>query len=153
MNLYPKCKPADPVIAFEIIEDVTEEVVTLQQAKDWLTIDYPDWDWLIEMLIKAAREECEKFTGLSIGVRKIKLTGDYENELVYMPFEPITEKTGNEQRVGYTADTCPSAIKLAILRMVHTHFEFRNDIEKSGVSMLDVNADKVLKPFRRRVGL
>lgn len=153
MNLYPKCKPADPVITFDVIEDVTSEVVTLQQAKDWLTIDYPDWDWLIEMLIKAAREECEKFTGLSIGVRKIRLIGDYKNESAYMPFEPVTEKADDQQTVGYTAETCPSAIKLAILRMAHTHFEFRNDIEKSGVSMLDINAQKVLMPFRRRVGL
>lgn len=153
MNLYPQRKQAEPKITFEIIEDVTDEVVSLQQAKDFLTIDFDDWDWLIELLIKAAREECEKFTGLSIGVRKIKLTGDYENELAYMPFEPITEKTGNEQTVGYTADTCPGALKLAILRMIHTHFEYRNDVEKSGVSMLDINAERVLKPFRRRVGL
>ena len=153
MKLYPDRKTAEPRITFEIIEDVISEVVSVKHAKDFLQIDFDDWDWLIELLIKSSREESEKFTGLSIGVRKIKFSGDYQNESAYMPFAPITEKAGDLQTVGYTSATCPAAIKLAILRMVHTHFEFRNDIEKSGVAMLDINAQTILKPFRRRVGI
>lgn len=145
MLLYPEPKVCEFPITYELISDVTVEVVTLADAKAFLQIDFPDFDTLISLLITAAREEAEKLTGLSIGEREIQLTGDFTDEGGYMPFEPIVSDTDGLQIVGYTPETCPAAIKLAIMKSVHSQFENR----QSEISM----DAQLLKPFRRRVGL
>jgi len=147
--LYPEDKCKEPTITYELIEDVSEEVIPLEQAKDYMGIDFDDFDLMITKLIKAVRKNFERWTGLSIGMRKIKVIGDYTSELAYMPFEPITEKDGDLQTVGYTSSNCDEDLVDAMLNVIHTAFENRADI-KFNISDLCQLASK---GFRRRVGI
>jgi len=146
MSFY--CKPYQPKVTYTIITDVQTEVITVEEAKAFMTIDYPDFDSLIEMLISAARCEAEKYTGLSIGIREIQLAGDYTDESVYLPFAPGGEiSEDGKQTVGYDAGTLPGDLKLALLNMVHIAFENRTTGLSYGTSL------KLLDKSRRRVGL
>ena len=150
MRLYPDCKPKEPTITCKVITDVAEEVITLDQAKESMTVDFDDWDELIERLIKGVRKSFERWTGLSIGVREIEVFGDYESDLAYMPYEPITVQNGALQTVGYTRADCPEDLTEAMLEVIHACFENRNDPRKSNISDLSQIASKA---FRRRVGI
>lgn len=135
-----------PKVTYTIITDVTEEVISIAEAKSYMGIDFPDFDVIIPMFIKAARQEAEKHTGLSIGVRQIKLAGDFTDPEAYMPFAPFGGYTTDGiQNVGYTAATLPGDLKLALLTMIHTAFENRT-------TGLNFNL-KLLDKSRRRVGL
>lgn len=147
MLLYQKEK-TQPRVTHTILTDVQDEVLTVAEAKSFMGIDYPDFDTLIGMLISAAREEAEKYTGLSIGIRQIKLKGDYLDESVYMPYAPYeVPDIEGLQTVGYDAQTVPADIKLALLNMVHIAFDNRADGLNFGTSL------KLLDKSRRRVGL
>lgn len=146
MNIYPRKTEQEPIITFKIIEDVVTEVLSLDDVKEYLTIDFPDHDWILNKLIKGVRKGFERWTGLAIGVKKIELSGDYQNELAYMPFEPINDQAGALQTVGYTPGNCPDDIQVAMMKVIHACFENRE---------LDINTEceNASKGFRRRVGL
>lgn len=148
LSLYTHKKKPTPVVTYTVITDVSEEIISLADAKAFMGIDFPDFDSLIPMFIKGAREEAERYTGLSIGSRTIQLGGDWEEENAYMPFAPIlsTDETGIQQ-VGYTAETIPGDLKIAILNMVHIAFDNRTTGLNYGTSL------KLLDRSRRRVGL
>ncbi|MNI22838.1 Phage gp6-like head-tail connector protein [compost metagenome] len=148
--LYPKDKEKEPVITFEIIEDVAQELFSLDEMKQFLVVDYDDFDVLINRLIKAVRINFERWTGVALGVKKIKLIGDYESENAYMPLMPITEQNGANQTVGYTKDNCPDDIIIAMQEVIHTCFENRDNSSKYNISDLCQQASK---GFRRRVGI
>jgi len=145
---YPYVKKSTPKVTYTVITDVETEVITLEEAKQFMQIDFDDFDSVIYMLIKAARQEAERYTGLSIGNREIQLGGDWEEEDAYMPFEPIISTSDSGvQVVGYTDQTLPGDLKLAILNMVHISFENRTTGLNYGTSL------KLLDRSRRRVGL
>lgn len=145
MLLYtPKVR--EPKVSYTILTDVATEVITVAEAKAFMTIDFPDFDeTLANIFIPAIREAAERYTGLSIGTRQIQLAGDYHDEDAYMPFAPVisTDNDG-KQTVGYDAQTVPAGLKLAMLTILHDAFENR------------VGYNFNLKPldlYRRRVGL
>jgi len=142
-------KACEPKVTYTIIEDVQTELITVEEAKLFMTIDFPDFDTnLIPMFIKAVREEAEKYTGLSIGVREIQLAGDYTNPKAYMPFAPYAEPSAEGiQTVGYTAETLPGDLKLAMLNMMHIAYDNRT----TGLNF--ATGLKLLDRSRRRVGL
>lgn len=141
-------KKCEPVVTYTVISDVETELITVEEAKAFMGIDFPDFDSIIPIFIKAAREEAEKYTGLSIGEREIQLAGDYTDENAYMPFAPYQayDEEGL-QAVGYDAETLPGDIKLALLNGIHVAFENRTSGLNFG-SMLTL-----LAKSRRRVGL
>jgi hypothetical protein len=144
--LTPERKCKEPNITFKITEDVAIEVLSLDDVKEYLTIDFPDHDWILNKLIKGVRQSFERWTGLAIGVKKIELSGDYESDLAYMPLEPINDQVGALQTVGYDRNNCPDDIQVAMMKVIHACFENRE---------LDINkeCEKASKGFRRRVGL
>lgn len=145
LQFQPK---AEPKVKYSVVTDVQAEVITVAEAKSFMGIDFPDFDGIIPMFIKAAREAAEKYTGLSIGQRIIQLTGDYLDESVYMPFAPYAapDATGL-QSVGYDAETLPGDVKLALLNMIHYAFDNRAEGINFGGTI------KQLDLSRRRVGL
>lgn len=141
-------REAEPKVTYTIINDVETELISVPEAKAFMGIDFPDFDAIIPTFIKAAREAAEKHTGLSIGEREIALAGDYTNADAYMPFAPYNppDEMG-VQMVGYTAETLPGDLKLALLNMIHIAFENR-------ANGLDFSSSlKLLDKSRRRVGL
>lgn len=140
----------EPRVHFHIVEEFTEEIITLDEVKLFLQlVGIPDFDQLLtSLLIPAARAEAERYTGLSIGQRTIQLSGDWQDEKAYMPFEPIisTSETG-KQVVGYTAATMPADLKLGIMNMIYIAFNNR----EQGLDL--TSGLKLIATSRRRVGL
>ena len=139
------------MIQVTISEDLDTEPITLQDAKNWLQVDYPDWDDLITMLITAAREQSEKVSGQAYGVKTIKVTGNEKAERVYpiQPFiEDVTldeEETANyEYKAGFT--TLPMDLKVAVLQRVATGFAYRqNGIQEAVNGVLNQSHNAELK--------
>ncbi|WP_343702697.1 phage head-tail connector protein [Chitinophaga sp.] len=79
----------------KVVTDVTDEPVTLQEAKDFLKISYSDEDALIEGLIMASRQLLEKLLNISIATKTLKATfthdGCYPYQIPYGPVGNITE--------------------------------------------------------------
>lgn len=79
--------------------DLVAEPVSLQDAKDFMEIDFDDFDALITRLIKAARISSEKFTGLAYGKKEIELVSNQSKvNIPYAPFKEIVtlvDKDGN----------------------------------------------------------
>lgn len=141
-------KKTRPKVTYTTITDITEEVISVAEAKSFMNIDFDDFDAIIPLFIKGAREEAEKYTGLSIGVRQIQLAGDYTDEDAYMPFAPFAAyDTDGKQTVGYDIDTVPGDLKIALLNMIHIAFENRTTGLNYSTSL------SLLDKSRRRVGL
>jgi hypothetical protein len=124
-----------------IIEDIESEPVTLAMAKEWMNIDFTDYDSLIEMLIKASREKSEKVSGQSYGVRTYQVTGNQKDCKVY-PIGPFIEDVvwADEDGVktyryeaGFTE--VPSMLLVAILQRVATGFAYRQNGLMEAVNM------------------
>ena len=143
-----------------IVQDLATEPVTLAETKEFMHIDFPDFDVLITLFIKSARIASEKFTGLSYGEKTIELVNK-GSSCVSLPLGPVTsiesvkDKDGNdleyvsfgfdnplislnnesvtEFSVIYKAgfETCPEDLKEAIKRRTETAFQFRSDAVKS----------------------
>lgn len=83
----------------QTITDLTIEPVSLQEVKDFMEIDFNDFDVLITRLLKAARVSSEKYTGLSYGKKKIALVSDQAQVNVplgpYKEFFSLVDKDGN----------------------------------------------------------
>ena len=139
------------MIQVTISEDLDTEPITLQDAKNWLQVDYPDWDDLITMLITAAREQSEKVSGQAYGVKTIKVTGNEKAERVYpiQPFiEDVTldeEETANyKYKAGFT--TLPMDLKVAVLQRVATGYAYRqNGIQEAVNGVLNQSHNAELK--------
>lgn len=82
-----------------VITDLVTEPVTLQEAKDFMEIDFSDFDALITRLIKQARISSELYTGRAYGKKEIELVSNqYKVTLPYVPFGElitIVDKDGN----------------------------------------------------------
>lgn len=61
-------------IQYSVIEDLTEEPITLDFFKQHARIDFDTDDTLCEVYIKAARQELERWSQLSFGIKTIGLT-------------------------------------------------------------------------------
>lgn len=121
------------MLQIEIIEDLTTEPVTLQEAKEFMSIDYPDFDILIGLLITASRKASERVTGKAYGPKIVQITGNSQCDKIY-PITPFVsaETWGSENEnidyrynAGYT--NCPDDLKIAILMRVATGFSVRQN--------------------------
>lgn len=87
------------MIQTRVLTDLVTEPVTLQEAKDFMEIDFTDFDTLITRLIKQARISSELFTGLSYGKKEIELVSNQSKvQIPYGPFGElltIKDKDGN----------------------------------------------------------
>jgi hypothetical protein len=64
------------------------EVVSLAEAKEWLSVDYPDWDDLIQSLIQSSLDRSQKVSGSSYWPVKVTVTGNKACEFIY-PIQPV----------------------------------------------------------------
>jgi len=127
------------MLQIEVITDISTEPITLQEAKNFLAIDYSDYDTLITNLITASREVVETNTGKASGTKLIQITdnsySDRTGEIVKI--YPITPFISNEDWSGengnityqYSAgySECPQWFKFCILQRVATGFAYREN--------------------------
>ncbi len=80
-------------MAYQVLVPVAQEPVNLQEMKQYLRIDYPDEDLLLQMLISQAREYGENYTRRSFAAQVLQamLTIDL------LPAGPITGPIGWRQ--------------------------------------------------------
>ena len=120
------------MIQVRIIEDLETEPITLEDAKSWMQIDYPDFDDLIELLIKSSREISEKNSSQAYGIKTIRVTGNQACERVYpiQPFiETVDEDPWSYENYTYKAgfQVLPMDLKVAVLQRVATGFAYRQN--------------------------
>jgi len=77
------------MIQTRVLTDLIAEPVTIQEAKDFMEIDFTDFDALITRLIKQARISSELYTGLSYGKKEIELVSNQSK--VQIPYGPFGE--------------------------------------------------------------
>jgi hypothetical protein len=117
------------------------EVISLAKAKQWLSIDFSDWDDLIQDLINSATAKSQKVSGSAYWPVTVTVTGNTAKEYIY-PIEPVTAilpDPENEEdyksytyEAGYAQDEVPDDLKRAILQRVATGFnERQNGYEKA----------------------
>jgi hypothetical protein len=116
-----------------LIEDLQHEPISLQEAKDWMQMDYNDFDSLINMLIKSSREQSEKISGQAYGIKTFEIIGNEADEKVY-PVQPFVEDVAFAQEDGvkryrYKAGfvTLPMDLKVAVLQRIATGFAYRQN--------------------------
>lgn len=123
--------------SLRVLTAATVEPVTLEEAKLHLRVDGDDDDTLIEALIAASRDYCERFTGLALSEQTLEFTVDASDE-VFLPLAPVTSITSvtslvdNVETVLVDAtdywaniDCLPAQIKLfdayvGVLKIVYT---------------------------------
>lgn len=121
------------MIQFKTIQDLAAEPITLVQAKEWMQIDYPDWDMLIGTLITASRQFSEKVSGQAYGEKIIEVTGNQKECKVY-PIQPFIEDVewADEDGVVSYRYKCgwvviPDSLKISMLQRIATGFAYRQN--------------------------
>jgi hypothetical protein len=128
------------MIQVTIKENLETEPITLHDAKNWMQIDYNDFDDLITILITASREQSEKVSGQAYGVKTIKVTGNEKQDRVYpiQPFiEDVTEDEEEVKNYEYKAGfvNLPMDLKVSVLQRVATGYAYRQNGVESAVNM------------------
>lgn len=77
----------------QITTDLASEPVTLNEAKEYLKVDYADDNDLITTLIKSARKTIERYTGRSLGAKTIKVYYATVAEVFTLPYGPVNAVT------------------------------------------------------------
>src|SRR5699024_2940348 len=149
------------------------EPVTLEEVKDYLKIEYPDEDDLIESLISSGRSKCEKIAGLCFIKSEVEgfyLNGGDKVELFYSNI--LKDNDGNyiidgdydivgdgnkkwiltnESSIGvaYTSgfDVVPEWAKTAIKEQVAWDYENRGDGMAKGLVKTLMQHRKTLHEF------
>jgi hypothetical protein len=117
------------------------EVVSLAEAKQWLNIDYSDFDTLIQSLIDSSIAKSQKVSGCAYWPVTVTVTGNTLEEYIY-PIEPVTTLLPDPDYVeeyedytytsGYADGEVPDDLKRAILQRVATGFaERQNGFDKA----------------------
>lgn len=145
------------------------ETITLAQAKKTLRIDddYDLEDMLIQDMIDTSVEYCEKYTGLTFGLRSLRCyTKKHSHEIPYGPVWEITSvKDVNGNNVDYTrngfqhptltfrggfevvieykagfGEDLPANLKSAVKMMVATLYEYRESytIGDRGMTLIEL---------------
>lgn len=73
--------------SLRVITAATVEPVTIEEAKLHLRVDGDSEDTLITALIGAARDYCERFTGLALADQELELTIDSTDQ-IFLPLAP-----------------------------------------------------------------
>lgn len=144
------------MIQTKLISDLVAEPVSLNEVKEFMEIDFCDFDNLISSLIKSARQASERYTGLSYGLKEYALMSDQCEARV--PFGPFVELLTIKDKEGATIptkdytifgfdnpivtvpnkpiwsityktgfDDLPNDLKIAICMRVETAFKYRAD--------------------------
>lgn len=133
--------------------------VSLDLAKSYLEIDYPDKDEVIELILDAALERVEGDCGISITPKKVTLRAEYwvgQHKLPYGPVTSIESVSTLPDNMAlaingltlpntrapyglmavYSAGmiSVPYGLKLAILKEAATQFEVRENIAIGTIS-------------------
>jgi hypothetical protein len=126
-------RPLDIRYSFQ----VATEPITLPEAKDWMQIDYNDWDaFITNELIPSARNESEKASGMLYVQRNVVITNNKRVERIY-PIGPwVADVTTDETEVEnytYTAgfnnsNPLPLDLRVAMLKRIATDFAFRQNM-------------------------
>lgn len=113
------------------------EPISLPEAKNWLQIDYSDWDGIIQdELIPAARMESERATGLLYTEREVTISNNKRDERIY-PIGPwiedVTEDENETENYSYLAgfnsnNPLPNDLRVAMLKRVATAFAYRQNL-------------------------
>ena len=124
---------------YTVVTDLAQEPITLQMAKDFLGIDFNDFDSLITVLITSARRASERVTGKAYGPKVIKVTGnqyvDSTGKIARVfPVTPFVSNRvwyGENENIDYKYNAgfvdCPEDLKIAILMRVATGFAVREN--------------------------
>ncbi len=147
------------MLQIEVITDIENEPISLGDAKSFLQIDYPDWDFLISLLIVASRAESENITGRAYGLKTIQVTGNTDDEKIYPILPFIEDKVWDLEKdfkdyryeAGYSC--IPPDLKLAILMRVATGFSYRENGTTQAINMaVNASINKELKYRHSFVG-
>lgn len=142
-----------------------DEPLMLEEVKNYLNVDYPDWDSVIEMMITAARQRAEKYMGRSLVPQTLQVSWARTEGFVDLPYSPVNEilsavdKDGNDveyeeneqgkvkARNGTvytyeagTWDVYPENVKLGLLKDISSFFEYRENVIV-GYSLNDMTDD------------
>lgn len=162
----------EPIITYDVKVPVTVPVVSLTEMKAYMRVDFADDDTTISSLIDSASMYVESMTGYGIGVKTISLYIDSDG-YGWLPLLPVNDtsvvKLNTNQfdttgirtidmSVGYSPTTIPGNLKVAIMKIVATNYEFREDFLTEGgrraiVNVIPDDSIALIKQLRRRVGI
>lgn len=76
----------------QVVADIVAEPVSMTEAKAWMKIAFADDDTLITELCTSSRAILEKFTGLSLGTKQLKVVMQINHPgcLIELPYGPVT---------------------------------------------------------------
>lgn len=90
-----------------VVQIAVTEPISLQDAKEWLNIDYDDQDSIIDSIIKAARLKIERRCGVSIALKQYRVKLSEFGDTIEFPMHPIVsidaisyiDLSGDEQEI------------------------------------------------------
>lgn len=164
------------IISQRIVADAAEEPVSLQEAKDWMSVDYDDKNEIITSLITAARRMLERKYGIGIIQKEMKVMVNNEcggQDLPEPPISDVTVKNSDgieqaacvsgdfdiyldspacnsltvEYKSGYELSEVPEDYKVAIKQQVLWMFEHLGDEDMT--SQVSPMAAMTLAPYKR----
>ena len=179
MDYYRNADKLEPItgVSYNQVLDVQRaavgsEPVSLNDLKEWAKVDNSADDGILTALIIAAREMCEKYTGVNFVARTVTAHVNNFNGGVYLPYGPIGAITGLYDDDGGTIDyevrgtefkavtsprtafkaiytggytTTPEALKTAIKAQALFLYENRGETE---LKMSPI-AQAILYPYKR----
>ena len=152
-------------VQYSVIEDLETEPVELDFFKDHARIDFDTDDTLCATYLKAARQELERWSQLSFGVKKIGLTAlslpnnyklmfgkvDAVTTINYTNKGDILKEGGSDIDIEFTTkDWIDDCIKIAICRYaagLYINRETVTNTQFSAQSLQD-EAKTMLQPYR-----
>lgn len=151
-------------IQYSVITDLAVEPVTLDFFKDHARIDFDTDDTLASVYLKAARQELERWSQLSFGVKTMRLTAlqlpknyrlmfgkvDTVTTTGYTNVGDILKEGGKDLTIEYTTlDWIDDAIRIAICRYAAGLYINRETVTESkfAASTLQDEAKTMIKPY------
>jgi len=152
-------------IQYSVIEDMSTEPVTLAFFKEHARIDFDTDDTLCATYLKSARQELERWSQLSFGIKKIGLTAlslpkNYRlmygkvNTVITADFTnkgDILKEGGTDIDIEFTTlDWIDDAVRIAICRYAAGLYIFRENVVESkyNYQVLMDEAQRMLNPYR-----
>ena len=152
-------------IQYSVIEDMAEEPVTLDFFKQHARIDFDTDDTLAAVYLKAARQELERWSQLSFGVKTMGLTAlslPTNYRLMFGKVDEVTtegftnkgdilKEGGTDIDIEFTTlDWIDDAIRIAICRYAAGLYINRETVTETKFSAqsLQDEAKAMLNPYR-----
>lgn len=155
-------------VQYNVVTDLATEPVTLEFFKQSARIDFDTDDTLCEVYIKAARQELEKWSQLSFGVKTMSLTaislpknyrmmfGRVDSVITtgYTNTGDILKEGGRDIDIEFTTlDWIDDAIRIAICRQAASLYINRETITETQFSAqtLANEAKVMLSPYKNLI--